>query len=95
MLQLFKKYQARNTRHLVYIRYKRNTSPINTLKATEKGLSVLHKISHGYPYHEIATMLSVSKSCIEKHINKLLFDNKCDSVNDLIILYADWEHNNG
>lgn len=95
MLQLFKKYQARNARHLMYIRYKRNISPINALKATPKGMSVLDKIAHGYTYCEIAMMLNVSKSCIEKHINKLLFDNKCDSVNDLIILYADWEHNNG
>lgn len=68
MLQLFKKYKARNTRHLMYIRYKRNQPTINMLKATPKGMGILDKIAHGYTYCEIAMMHNVSKSCVEKHI---------------------------
>ncbi len=73
----------------MYIRYQRNTCPAKKLKASAKALRVLEKIAHGYSYREIAMMLDVSKSCIEKHINKLLFDNQCNHANELVTMFAD------
>lgn len=95
MQMLAKRYNARNKRHLMYLRYQRNISKPVILIASERRLQILSGISLGKPYSEIASELGISKSCVEKHIEKLMIDNTCEKVDDLIILYADWEYANG
>ena len=95
MHYLRRKYHARNTRHLMYLRYARNSMKHEGLKATERGLQVLSGFSRGETYKETAMRLGISDRCVEKHLDKLRNDNFLRDADELIVLYADWEKNHG
>ena len=90
--RLRRKYGARNTRHLMYIRYEKNSMKHEPLKATERDLEVLSYFVRGKSYKEISDELGITLSAVEKHIDKLKFNNFLQDSDELIVLYADWEH---
>lgn len=90
--RLRRKYGARNTRHLMYIRYEKNSVKHEPLKATERDLEVLSYFVRGESYKEISNKLGITLSAVEKHIDKLKFNNFLQDSDELIVLYADWEY---
>lgn len=89
---LRKKYKARNTRQLIYVLYERSDKRQARFVASARGLEIMKCIVSGNSYGEIALELGITASCVRKHLDKLVNDNYCQTINDLIVLYADWEH---
>ena len=52
----------------------------------------MKRIVSGNNYEEIALELGITVSGVRKHLDKLVDDNFCQTINDLIVLYADWEN---
>ncbi|MFG6374977.1 MAG: LuxR C-terminal-related transcriptional regulator [Desulfovibrio sp.] len=89
--RLRRKYGARNTRHLMYIRYERHSVEHDALKATERDLEILSYFVRGESYKEISEKLGITQSAIEKHMDKMKYKNFLQDSDELIVLYADWE----
>ncbi len=94
LFQLRKKYKAKNTRHLMYLRYARNAKPEKNLKATPKELEILAQFVVGKTYKRIGAELGIGVKTIKTHIDNLLAKNGCQDADELVILYADWEYQN-
>ena len=94
LFRLRKKYKAKNTRHLMYLRYERNARPEKSLKATPKELEILAQFVVGKTYKRIGAELGIGVKTIKTHIDNLLAKNGCQDADELVILYADWEYQN-
>lgn len=92
MLVLRKKFNARNSRHLMYILYQRNSRNHEPLKASERGIQILSYFSKGKKYKEIANQLSISDKGVERHLDRMRNSNRLQYVDELVVLYADWEY---
>ena len=92
MMFLRDKYNARNSRHLMYILYQRNSKSHERLIASERGIQVLSFFSRGEKYKEIAKRLNISDRCIEKHLDRMRNNNRLQTIDELVVLYADWEY---
>lgn len=92
LFHLRKKYNARNTRHLIYILYQRNSKTHPPLKASKRGIEILAYFSKGETYKEIAQRLNISDRCVEKHLDRMRNNNRLQIIDELVVLYADWEH---
>lgn len=57
---------------------------------TKREIQVLHPLSMGRPYVEIARDLSISVSTVNKHVHSLLHKLKASSKRDLIGLPIQW-----
>lgn len=86
------KYNARNTRHLMYILYQRNSKKHAPLKASRRGLEVLAYFSQGAKYKEIAQRLNISVRGVENHLDRMRNNNRLQTVDELVVLYADWKY---
>lgn len=92
---LMRRYNAKNKRHLMYLRYKGNNACKKVLKASERGLQVLSLYVQGKTYDEIGTALGgISGECVYKHVRKMADQNACLAPDELVVLYADWENAN-
>lgn len=91
--KLRRRYDAKNTRNLVYMLYKRKASRKANFVATKACIEIMSLISQGETYKNIAAKMEISHSGVCKYLEKLLYDNKCQNINELLILYWDWEFN--
>jgi len=92
LFHLRKKYNARNTRHLIYILYERNSKIHPPLKASKRGIEILAYFSKGETYKEIAQRFNISDRCVEKHLDRMRNNNRLQIIDELVVLYADWEY---
>lgn len=89
--KLRKKYGAKNTRHLVYLRYARQEDNQKGLKASERGIQVLQALVMGKTQKEIGKILGITDRCVEWHIEKMIEDNFIQDADELVVLFADWQ----
>ena len=89
---LRRKYNARNSRHLMYILYQRNSKKHDSLKSSKRGIDILGYLSKGATYREIAQRLNISVRGVENHLDRMRNNNRLQTVDELVVLYADWEH---
>ncbi|MBD5641787.1 MAG: winged helix-turn-helix transcriptional regulator [Desulfovibrio sp.] len=49
-------------------------------------------LSKGATYREIAQRLNISVRGVENHLDRMRNNNRLQTVDELVVLYADWEH---
>ena len=76
----------------MYILYQRNSKKHAPLKASDRGLEVLACFSSGEKYREIAQRLNISVRGVENHLDRMRNNNRLQTVDELVVLYADWEY---
>ena len=73
----------------MYILYQRNSRKQEHLKASRRWLEVLACFSRGEKYKEIAQLLNISVRGVENHLDKMPNNNRLQTVDELVVLYAD------
>lgn len=76
----------------MYILYQRNYKNHEILKASQRGIQILAYFSLGETYIEIAQRLNISVWGVENHLDRMRNNNRLQTVDELVVLYADWEH---
>ena len=57
------------------------------MKFTPRGREVFHLILKGKTSTEIATLLNISRSGVRRHKEKMLIQNNCNSIAELVAKY--------
>lgn len=57
------------------------------MKLSPRGRQILELFMHGMTYKQIAKQLSISRSGVRRHLEKMLWQNECKSMLELIARY--------
>ena len=82
-----KKLNAHNSIELLYIISKNKNFDNTRIKLSPRGCEVFQLIIIGLTNRQIATYLKISQSTVRKHKEKMLSDNECTSMIELVSKY--------
>jgi DNA-binding CsgD family transcriptional regulator len=82
-----KKFGARNNRELLHILRKTSEYAMYTLRFTPRGREVFALIMEGLTSKRISERLGMGVNGIKRHKDKMLWQNDCETMRELIAKY--------
>ena len=90
LLNLRKAYSVHSTRELLLVADARASNTPQPVRLSPRGKEVLELFMRGFTYREIAEQLGMSRSGVSRHREKILWQNDCKSMLELIAKYRAW-----
>lgn len=88
LANLRKAYAVHSTRELLLmVQLPHESTTIQKMKLSPRGRQILELFMHGMTYKQIAKQLSISRSGVRRHLEKMLWQNECKSMLELIARY--------
>lgn len=87
LARIRKKFCARNNRELLHILRKIPEHAMNTLRFTPRGREVFALIIEGLTSKGISERLGMGVNGIKRHKDKMLLQNNCETMRELIAKY--------
>jgi len=85
-----KAYNVHSTRELLLAADPTESGLPPPLKFSPRGKEVMELFIRGFTYKEIAEKLGMSRSGVSRHREKMLWQNGCKSMLELIAKYQTW-----
>lgn len=79
-----------STRELLLESHACASTTQRTVRFSPRGREVMELFMRGFTYKEIAEQLSMSRSGVSRHREKMLWQNDCKSMLELIAKYRVW-----
>lgn len=93
-MRIRKELGTNNTIEVIHILYSKNdTIAHNYIQLTPRGKDVFSLIITGKTNEEIAKELGISKSGVRRHKEKMLLQNNCNTILELISKYYNISNN--
>lgn len=70
------------------------SSASQAVRLSPRGRQVLELSMRGFTYNQIAEELGISRSGVRRHQEKMLWQNECKSMLELISKYSSWTNIN-
>ena len=88
LANLRKAYAVHSTRELLLmVQLPYESTTIQKMKLSPRGRQRVELFMHGMTYKQIAKQLSISRSGVRRHLEKMLWQNECKSMLELIARY--------
>ena len=87
LLRIRKQFNAHVSVEMLGLMHKESQDAENGIKLTPRGREVFRLIREGWSDQRIAGYLGISYSGVRRHREKMLLDNGCDSMLELVARY--------
>lgn len=84
---LRKAYNVHSTRELLLVQDFRTSALVQSVRFSPRGREVIELFMRGMTYKQIAERLGISLSGVRRHREKMLWQNECKSMLELIAKY--------
>lgn len=95
LANLRKVYNVHSTRELLLVAGVHAPEASQTVRFSPRGREVMDLFMRGVTYKQIAEQLGISLSGVRRHREKMLWQNDCKSMLELIARYQAWLAENG
>ena len=90
LANLRKVYNVHSTRELLRLSTVVTPTVPQPVRLSPRGREVMELFMRGVTYNEIAKRLGISRSGVRRHLEKMLWQNECKSMLELIAKYRAW-----
>lgn len=90
LVNIRKVYNVHSTRELLLVSDMRVYTAPQTVRFSPRGKEVMELFMRGFTYKKIAERLGISLSGVRRHREKMLWQNECKSMLELIAKYRAW-----
>ena len=95
LVNIRKAYNVHSTRELIVLASDPDLSSASqAVRLSPRGRQVLELSMRGFTYNQIAEDLGISRSGVRRHQEKMLWQNECKSMLELISKYSSWTNIN-
>jgi DNA-binding CsgD family transcriptional regulator len=85
-----KSYNVHSTRELLLVSGTPVSADMRIVKFSPRGKEVMELFMRGMTYKQIAERLGISLSGVNRHREKMLWQNECGSMLELVARYQAW-----